>query len=892
MKTVKFLAMTAAIAPLAAVAVPAVVQAADAEEVTEVVVTARRPLAESEASALQAQRKSDSLVSVISADAIGNLPDQNIAFAVSRLPGVTVERDQGQARYVNLRGAPNYWTTLSFDGLSVVSPEGRASRFDNIPSAIASQVVVQKAIVPSMPGDTVAGNVEIRTRRAFDYKGQKIVGKLGLGYVELGEGEEKDSSLVYSNIFMGGKLGVVAQASYYSRDMATENWETDPYLVSDAGSVTKRFAQETKNKHYRLTRENYSFSTRVDYKLNDNHEVFFSTINTAFDDTEHRDQFIFQLNQGTTASGVAYGSSAFYATQAATFNPVSDTVYGGRISARITYRNYYDRMSTNTIGGESKFGGGLDMSWRLNYTWTDNTTDVPLELRFQNGSASGSGFLARPTFRYDFTSGSSNIVELYRTTGTTSARTVGARVQNIEDFDMPMSQATRQENREITEAWTAKVDFDKDAILFGRDSKVEFGFLYTDRIKESNVRNEARKLSTTARLANIVQDGPYLGKQRLGYTFRYSNIDAAYALYNGLSIDTPDTRSLADFWKVNETITAGYLMATTKFDWGNLVYGSRVEQIELATSAFSNGKLIKTSREETLFYPSAHLNWNLNDRMKVRVGLSTSASRPDFDETRPNFTINTSEQSISGGNPDATPEKQTGLDTYFEWYAPNHFFSAGVFYKDIQDVLAKTSRPFGRTDLDTPTQSYANFSYVTRRNVGDGYLSGLELYYSGSFEPLFEKMNFPAWTHGFGVRATAMFAKSEVTLPAVDGVPARKISLPGTSDEAYNLQATYEKYGLSVRLAYQFRTASMQEVGDYKLVAGKVVPNGNGDIYWDADEEVDLSVRYQLNKHIELYLDGQNLSNDGAKRYGDTVLYPIEFERFGSRYIAGFRFNY
>ena len=129
--------------------------------VEEVTVTARRPLAESTAAALLAQRNSNSLVSVLSADLIGDLPDQNVAFAVGRLPGVGIERDQGQARYVNLRGAPVYWTTLSFDGLSVVSPEGRASRFDNIPSAIASQITVEKAIVPSMAGNTVAGNVDL-----------------------------------------------------------------------------------------------------------------------------------------------------------------------------------------------------------------------------------------------------------------------------------------------------------------------------------------------------------------------------------------------------------------------------------------------------------------------------------------------------------------------------------------------------------------------------------------------------------------------------------------------------------------------------------------------------------------------------------------------------------
>lgn len=155
----------ASLLALSAVAISGVAHAADVvtddqDAVSGVVVTARRPLAESQAAAMQIQKNSDSLISVLSADAIGDLPDQNIAFAVGRLPGVAIERDQGQARYVNLRGAPVYWTTLSFDGLSVVSPEGRATRFDNIPSAIASLITVEKAIVPSMPGDTVAGNVD------------------------------------------------------------------------------------------------------------------------------------------------------------------------------------------------------------------------------------------------------------------------------------------------------------------------------------------------------------------------------------------------------------------------------------------------------------------------------------------------------------------------------------------------------------------------------------------------------------------------------------------------------------------------------------------------------------------------------------------------------------
>ena len=167
-----------------AITAPALAQAPNSvDDSNEIVVTASRPIAESEAAALQIQRNSDSLVTVAASDAIGRLADQNIAQAASRLPGISVERDQGQARYINLRGAPKTWTTLSFDGINVISPEGRDARYDSIPSALASQIIVAKAVTADMPGETISGNVNIVTRSALDYDGLHIAGKLGGGHV-------------------------------------------------------------------------------------------------------------------------------------------------------------------------------------------------------------------------------------------------------------------------------------------------------------------------------------------------------------------------------------------------------------------------------------------------------------------------------------------------------------------------------------------------------------------------------------------------------------------------------------------------------------------------------------------------------------------------------------
>ncbi|MES2605674.1 MAG: TonB-dependent receptor [Pseudomonadota bacterium] len=865
--------------------------------VEEVTVTARRPLAESNAAALQAQRNSNSLVSVLAADLIGDLPDQNVAFAVGRLPGVAVERDQGQARYINLRGAPVYWTTLSFDGLSIVSPEGRASRFDNIPSAIASQITVEKAIVPSMSGNTVAGNVDIRTRRAFDNPGQKLTGKLGLGKVDLGGGDELDSSLVYSNIFMDGKLGLVTQGSFYMREMATDNWETDPYLTNTI-APEKHFAREHENKHYRLTRENYSFTTRLDYNINEDNTVFASTINTLFHDDELRDNFIVRFDQGTDAAGNAYTSAAYINAN----SPLTGTVYGARLNARVDYRDGREMTKTHTLGGEHKMSS-WDLSWRANHTHTDDGRNTPVTAALQSPSS----FLLRPTVEYDFRNGDAHTMRFFSTGGATAARTQGAQITNIEDFQFPMQSIGQLMGGDITRADTFKLDLDHDMELFGLQSKLEIGGLYTDRTKTSE-ETSYTKTFTGAGIptwATFADDISYLGGQDLNYRFRYTDraLTADYMdeqIRNGTAI-LQDTR--ANYWEVTENIKALYAMATSDFSWGNLVYGVRAEQIENTGEAYvtfpaagttpAQTRLVETQSDETLFYPSVHLNWNATDDIKVRYSLTTSASRADFDDLRPNFTINDASQTISGGNPEAEPERQVGADAYLEWYLKDgSFFSAGVFYKDIRDVLVQKSTTFGLDTLDVAGIDRSGYMQTSVGNGGDGYLSGVEVAYSTTIESLAQELNWPQWTQGFGMNFSATFTDSEVNLPAVGGVPARTINVLGTSDEVYNLQGTYEMYGLTVRLAYQYRTPWGQSVGAYRVINGAVYPVDDGDIYWDTDEELDLSVRYQLSSQLELFFDAVNLTDMGARRYGDASRYPIEFEKFGPRYIGGVRFNY
>jgi TonB-dependent receptor len=909
----------------------------DAREVETVVVRGARPIAESERAALLVQRQSPSLVSVVSADAIGQFPDQNIAFAVGRLPGIAIERDQGQARYVNLRGTPNNWTTISFDGINVVSPEGRSSRFDNIPSVLASQVIVTKAITPDMSGDTVAGNVNVRTRSAFDYPGFKANAKVSGGIMALGGGAEVDNSFVLSNRFMDGKLGVLVQASIYQRDQVTDNWETDPYQTG-GGSVDRRpgwedrrWAREYENKPYRLVRGNVSYSGRVDYKLNETTKLYFNSIFTNFTDVELRSNFIFRMDNGAVATGTAAcppvrapqtNSGAFDVCNGNT--PDLGTVFGAQITSNFNSLDYEQSIFTNTFGADFRVAG-WDATARVNYTESVDNLDAPGLPNF----ASSATITDRPTVEYLLGDDDFNTVRLFRTvvtgTGATAVRSRGERINSIEQFPVLFLQISSREAQDETTAWTGRIDAVRDFNVFGGETTVKIGGAYTDRTKEtfSTVfTTTAAQIAAAGRApitySDIAIDRAYLGDLPLGYQFRYhgkTRVNALAAELKAANIGSFVDQSV-NLYKVTEEIISGYAMATWRQDWGNLVFGVRAEQTKNTGQALVNltpavatapRTLVQTSAEDTLFYPSAHLNIDLNDEMKLRFGVTTGASRPDFDDLRPNFVINDVTQSISGGNPDAGPEKSVGLDAYFEWYQKNDgYFMVGAFYKDIKDVLFSQSDVFGRTDLDIPGFARSGYTLSTVRNGGNGYLSGFEFAIAQNASKFVEDNNLPDFLGGFGFSANATFTDSEVSIPNTDNpyfvatnstlFPAttgeRKIKLPGTSENLYNISLIYEKYGISARLSYQFRTAWLQGVGAYGVANGKLVPVTNGDVFWDDDEEMDLSIRYEINKNVEYFFDALNLTNQQAIRYGDSRAFPIEGETFGRRYIMGVRVNF
>ena len=869
-----------------------------AASVADVVVVGRRPQAESEAAALQIQRSSTALVNVVSADAIGHFPDQNIAAALGRLPGVAVERDQGQERSISLRGAPSRWSTISFDGVNVIAPGGKSARTDTIPAAIAKTVAVRKAVTAAMSGETLAGNIDITTRGAFDYPDLAASLNLGYGYNDLGGRSQYDVGGFIADTFADGRFGVALSASRYERNMITDNFETDWEVASEdrePGAETRTWADAHQNKLYRLTRSNTAYAGRFDYRPSDEHRFFFSSIYTEFTDDEMRNAHEFDLDDSalrTDGAAVTRG----YADVRAGNTAVQGTIYGVELDSTLNVNHTKESIFTNTLGGEQRFGD-WGVSWRLNYTQSKAEGGPSFNSSWRSPRPGGTvDYSLRPTVVYDFTNREQHGVQLFETIVNpdgTFSRGASKRSLDPQDYEFVYLRSTTR--LQDSRSYSARVDVTRDLTLFGRSTELQFGAQYDDRSKE-DTRQTLEIVPAMLKAAGVAFpspadfaiNDPYKGDLPLGYAFRYFSESGAKAIWNdlhgrGLSRVQANT-SETNNYKVSEKVLAGYAMATTYFDWGNILFGVRAERVENEGEALVNKgsgfEQVRVGDDNIVVLPSAHLNWDISDQLKLRLSANTGAARPDFSLLRPNYSVSDENEIISGGNPSAGPEKAVGVDAYLEWYLPTGaFFSVGAYYKHLSDVLFSIEYPrFDSDVLNQPGLDRSEYAYATTDNGGSGYLGGFEIAASQTLEPFADRLGLPDWASGFGVRGNLTLNTSETETP--DG---RKVPLPGASDLIYNAALSYERYGLSTSLSWQYRTEWLDSLGDGDIL---------GDGYWDEVGRLDFRASYAFNDNAEIYFDANNLLNEPGIRYQGETWRVSEYERFGARYMIGLRLNF
>ncbi len=184
--------------------------------------------------ALKDQRSSDSVKSVVHADGIGQLPDDNAAEALQRIPGISVERDQGEGRFVSVRGIAPDLNSVTINGTLVPSPESkrRAVALDVLPSELVQSLSVVKTLTPDMDANSLGGTIEVESLSAFDHD--------GLFYSISGEGsydENVETASVWPQPSAGRSASSVRTTS---KPAASGTLPTMAHAWKSSSSVTTR----------------------------------------------------------------------------------------------------------------------------------------------------------------------------------------------------------------------------------------------------------------------------------------------------------------------------------------------------------------------------------------------------------------------------------------------------------------------------------------------------------------------------------------------------------------------------------------------------------------------------------------------------------------------------
>lgn len=792
----------------------------------EEVVTTGSPLRNSQKQALDTKRYADNFKDVISSDSIGRFPDQNLADSLGRVPGVAVERDQGQARFVNLRGTPFRYTSIAFDGISVPGAQnGRIPRFDSVPSAIISSVEVNKAVLPSMPAEAVAGHINIETFSPFDREGASFSADIGRGRQELGDGDVEKQSLRAS--WSNDRFGIMAFGSRNSREQVTDNREYDLGIDEPSGDV---IVNELDFRNYQVERESTSYGGRLEYRGEGVLErIFLNSLYSEFEDQEQRNQYVFSFNSPQPGE--------------------TGTNRDATINRWLGFANYKNSTLTKTFGADFRFGE-WSLEARYNQTETEFDTYSPVPL---SSGASGTA---------DYDVSNREDPKLYLADDLSNARyetTVASDLVDALDID----------------ADQFKLDATRPVEVFGVFTELAVGAQYDTR--EANGGNEIKEGS----FPNGIDIDSFDTGKPWDTNHTTNTIGATVFDNPGLRSAMENTGQLGSFEfsddstiALEEDILATYGMLTNEFSWGSLTSGVRVEHTDYSSVGTLDSGPVDFSNSFTNILPSAHANIDLSDDQVLRLSANSGVNRPQYNEWRASASVAPSDQTVTGGNPGLEEEKAYGVDVSYEWYfAPVSLFSAGAFYRSIDNVIFTDSTTVdGGRYLDSAEGEQWDLNGAV--NGDDGEFTGVEL--NLQVQELKEIVSMPVQGFGFSVNGT--LAESEFS--AKDG---RTFDLPGTSDLTWNGSLFYENYGFSARMNYQFRSEWISPVED---------PEDK----WGDQERLSANMSYQLpldqtGPAVSVYVEANNLTDETDNRFAGNGTIN-QSESYGRRYLAGVRVDY
>ncbi|MEC5318692.1 TonB-dependent receptor [Brenneria populi subsp. brevivirga] len=810
-----------------AIAIGGLTVSALAEETTEHVEVIGQ--AASIAQALNEQRASDSVRSVVHADGVAQLPDDNAAEALQRLPGVSVERDQGEGRYVSVRGLGPDLNSVQINGTTMPSPESdrRAVALDVLPSELVQSLSVVKTLTPDMDANSLGGTVEVNSLSAFDHDGLfYTLGAEGSYDTNSDKSSPKFSGAISDIFSIGGgenNFGVAAALSWQKRSFASDNVETGGDWDFSDGARLNGFEQ----RRYEIERERTGFGLNFDYKPSDLSSYYLRTLYSRFKDSETRQSSAVEFSDPLAEGERGDAEAKRKLKSREETQDVKSVVLGGE-----------NLLGPWTIGGQmaySRSSENLPGSTYATFSGLDSFADSGFSDTVKPSSQIGGGYADAGNYRLDSM-----------------------------EWETQKSSDTEKNIR---------LDLARDYSWLDTDNQVKFGGKLSRRDKKNDMNVwKYKKL------------GNYGLSDEQRNLSRFSSGNAGYAFdQDGPAIDTAGINSLIDTlgkdgfndreestindYRMSEDINAAYLMNTLDIDNWRFIGGLRYEGTHFTAdgTGLRDGEYQDSNHRSSYhdWLPGLHARYRLDKNTQIRAAWTNSVVRPAFGQLTPGYTIDGDEAEF--GNPDLSPLKSKNFDLGIEHYMGRAGTLSGyLFYKDIRDFAYQT-------DL-AGSGAWADFSEAkTWANGGKAHLYGAELAYSQKFDWL------PSPWNGLLAGANLTLSKSSARIEGSGA--SRKISLPDQSDVVGNLMVGWENDRVSVRLSANYKSDYLSEVAN--------VNDSAYDSYVDDQVFVDLSVRYFLTKQLQLSFEAQNLTNERYYTYTGNYGFNSQYEQYGPTFKLG-----
>ncbi len=804
-------------------------------------------------SALNRQRSADGLISVLSADSIDRLPDENVAEAARRISGVNIFNDQGEGRFVSIRGIDPNLNTTTINGVRIPSPESdnRQVPLDVIDSDVLSSIVISKSLTPDMPGDTIGGNIEIETLSGLDQDNRLLQVSLRGIYADIVEDYGHRGSITFADNFMDGRLGVALSISDQERSFGSDNVESDG--TWDTGNAVP-FPEEFELRNYDIVRERTSVVFNLDFDLNESTDIYLRTTYSDFSDQEYRSRVENKFEDPDYLAR-SNGGGAFF--DASTGDPFE------------VDRDIKDRLESQEIyaiaaGGET-ISGVWSFDYQLAYAYAEEAEPNRLDTDFRGEFSTGI-----------FGVNVNDAIVPQVIFGNAASQTAYFDASNYEFNGAELLNGVSTDDE-----WSVEFNARRDTMFGQFPGYVQGGMSY--RIREKSY--DATTLvygdfddgsGNTLTLASFAQTLDF-GLGDLGpVPDPFAVRDFFNANRASFELDDTDTlfASAADDYTADENVFAGYAMGSVDINALRIVGGVRVEATEFETTANQIDEDTETvlgvgaGNNYTDVLPSVNLRYDASENVVLRAAYYASIARPNLAQTAPRTVINDDDEA-EAGNPDLDRQEADNFDLAIEYYfAEDAVISGGVFYKSIDNLIAE----FVDSNPD-PINGVAINELSTFNNISEADFMGFELNYQQALTML------PSVFEHLIIGANYTYVDSEATLN--DG---RDVTLPLQSENIYNIIFGYDDGDLDLRLAVSHRSDYIDELGGDAAEDRIVLEH----------TQIDFSAKYDVTESLRLYFDAKNIFDEpfvAAFRDGGREL-NSQYEEYGWQAQFGFRYTF